>query len=83
MRNISAVAGGRSGTLADPHWKVIPVRLVPTRLTVPVLNPVAISSGHRGKQGQASSPAGATPGSPSADGRSFSWRWVKVATRGI
>jgi hypothetical protein len=83
MRDISATGNGETGTLADPHWKVIPIRLVPARMTVPVIDPVAISSGHRGKQGQAASPAGATPSSPSPDGRSFSWQWVKVATHGI
>jgi Peptidase A4 family len=83
MRDISAVAAGRTGTLADLSWQVIPIRLVPSSLTVPVISPIAISSGHRGKQGQATSPAGATPSSPSADGRSFSWTWQKVATHGI
>jgi hypothetical protein len=62
---------------------VIPIRLVPSKMTVPVISPTAISSSHRGQQGEAKSPAGATPGKVSADGRSFSWRWVKVATKGL
>jgi hypothetical protein len=83
MRDISAVGNGSTGNLADPRWRVIPIRMVPSRLTVPVLSASAISSSHNGEKGRAASPAGATPGKPSADGRSFSWTWIKVATRGI
>jgi hypothetical protein len=83
MRDISAVANGSSGNLSNPHWKVIPVRLVPAAMTVPSISPTAISSGHDGPAGEAASPAGATPSKPSKDGRSFSWTWVKVATRGV
>ncbi len=83
MRDISAVGNGSTGTLSDTHWRIIPIRLVPSRLTVPVISTSAISASHNGEKGQASSPAGATPGKPSSDGRSFSWRWVKVASRGI
>jgi hypothetical protein len=83
MRDISAVGNGSMGTLADPHWKVIPIRLAPSRLTVPQISSTALSASHRGLKGEAASPAGATPSKPSADGRSFSWTWVKVASRGV
>ena len=83
MRNISAVANGSSGGLNNKHWKVIPIRLVPAPMTVPVISETAITSGHNGKIGQAASPAGATPSKPSADGRSFTWTWVKIASKGL
>ena len=83
MRNISAVADGSAGNLSNPRWKVIPIRLVPARMTVPFISQTALSASHNGLEGEAESPAGATPSKPSADGRSFSWTWVKVATRGL
>jgi hypothetical protein len=79
MSNLSAVGNGSEGTLTDPDWNVTPVQLVPTKLTVPTLNPDAPG----GAQGQASSPAGATPGPHSDDGKSFSITWVKTATAGL
>lgn len=83
MRNISATANGSTGNLWDPNWKIVPVRLVPAPMTVPDISPTAISAGHDGAPGEAASPAGATPSKPSKDGRSFSWTWVKVASRGV
>jgi hypothetical protein len=82
MRNISAVANGSSGNLSNRRWEVVPIRLVPSLMTVPFVSQTALSAGHNGLTGQAASPAGATPSKPSADGRSFSWTWLKVA-RGI
>ncbi len=79
MRNISAVGNGATGTLSDHNWRVIPIRLVPTTLTIPDINPTATATDHNGKQGEAKSPAGATPGKFSADGTSFSIRWIPVA----
>ena len=79
MRGISIVGNGKSGSLTDHRFAVTGVRLVPGRLRVPTLNPNARTD----KQGRAASPAGATPGPVSSDGRSFHIRWVKVATRGI
>jgi hypothetical protein len=83
MRNISAVGNGRKGTLTDPRWEVIPIRLVPTNVTVPRISPDAITSGKRGKVGQATTPAGATPGQFSADGSSFDIRWIAVARKDV
>ena len=83
MRDISAVARGAAGTLRDPRWKVLPVRLVPSKLIVPTISPTATVAGPGGKRGQAKSPAGATPGPVSRDGKSFSLKWVAVATRGL
>jgi Peptidase A4 family len=83
MRGISATGDGAKGNLSKRSWRIVPIKLVPTQLTVPTISPSAISSGHRGKQGQAKSPAGATPGKPSDDGSSFGVKWVAVATRGL
>jgi hypothetical protein len=83
MRNISAVGNGATGTLTDPKWKVIPIRLVPTKLTVPDINPTATATDHNGKQGQAKSPAGATPGKYSTDGTSFSIKWIPIARQPV
>ena len=82
MRSISAVANGKGGNLSNPRWKVIPVRLVPAPMTVPSISPTAISAA-TGPSGEAASPAGATPSKPSKDGSSFSWTWLKVASRGV
>jgi hypothetical protein len=83
MRNISAIGNGHKGTLTEPKWKVIPIRLVPTKLTVPDIDPTATATDHNGKQGVASSPAGATPGKYSADGTSFAIKWIAVARKGV
>ena len=88
MRNISATAitlsGSReTGTLVNPDWRIIPVRLVPSKMTVPFISTTSISASHRGHTGQAASPAGATPGNVSKDGKRFSWKWVKTATKGV
>jgi Peptidase A4 family len=83
MRKISAVGRGTTGTLRDPRWKVIPVKLVPSKLIVPTISDSATAAGPGGKRGQAKSPAGSTPGPVSPDGTSFKLRWVKVATKGL
>ena len=83
MRNISATAHGKAGNLKDSRWKVLPVKLVPSKLIVPTINPTATGAGPGGKKGQAASPAGATPGAVSKDGTSFNLHWVKVATNGL
>ncbi len=85
MKNISAAGGGSSGTLRDPRWKVLRVRLVPSKLLVPTLlpSPTAATSSTPVRRGRALSPAGATPGSLSRSGTSFNLRWVPVATRGV
>jgi hypothetical protein len=82
MRNISAVARGASGPLTDPRWSLTRVKLVPSNLLVPGYNDAGatVPNGH---EGHAQSPAGATPGNVSADGRSFSVKWKPVATRGV
>ncbi len=79
MSNISAVGNGVSGALNDPDWTTIPIQLVPSKLNVPTLNPDALTPA----KAKASSPAGATPGPPSADGTSFGITWVPVATPGV
>jgi hypothetical protein len=83
MRSVSAVGNGATGTLTDPNWEVIPIRLVPTTLTVPTNDQTAITSGKRGKIGQATTPAGATPGPFSADGSSFEIKWIPVARKDV
>jgi hypothetical protein len=91
MREISATAISlkgtktttQSGTLANPSWTVIPVRLVPGKLTVPFISTTALSASHRGQTGQAASPAGSTPGPVSKDGKRFTFKWVKTATKGV
>jgi hypothetical protein len=85
MRAISAKAQGSAGTLVDPRWHVIPVRLVPSKLLVPTLlpGPNAAKSTTPVRKGRAQSPAGATPTPPSRDGRSFSLKWFPVANRGL
>lgn len=83
MRNISAIGNSHKATLSYKKWKVIPIRLVPTKLTIPDINPSATATDHNGKQGVATSPAGATPGKYSADGSSFAIRWIPVARKGV
>jgi hypothetical protein len=82
MRGIKAVGGGTTGNLKTGSWHVTPIRLVPSRLLVPTLtnDPSAVPVV---KHGRAASPAGATPGKPSADGSSFGVQWVRVANRGL
>ena len=58
---------------------MIPIQLVPSKLTVPGLDPEATGN----QQGRASSPAGLDTRAPSADGTSFNLKWVAVATRGL
>ncbi|MBV8079758.1 MAG: hypothetical protein JO186_05205 [Actinobacteria bacterium] len=79
MHGISAVGNGSTGTLSDPDWKVIPIQLVPSKVSVPTLNPDAPTP----QKQTASSPAGATPGPVSADGSAFSINWVAVANGGL
>ncbi len=85
MRDISMKGKGVTGTLNSPNWKVIPIRLVPSKLTVPTLlpGPNSAKSTTPVRKGRAQSPAGATPGAVSRDGRSFDLKWVPVATRGL
>jgi hypothetical protein len=79
MTGISATGNGQTGTLTNPDWNVIPIQLVPGQMLVPTLNPEASST----QKGHANSPAGATPGPPSADGTSFTQTWVPVAHSGL
>ena len=65
---IAAVANGHPGTLTDPAWTALPIQLVP----------------HSGSHSFFGAPdnaskAGATPGSASADGRTFSVSWLANA----
>jgi hypothetical protein len=79
MTGISATGNGQTGTLTDPDWNVIPVQLVPSPLLVPSLDPETTNIVKQ----HASSPAGSTPGPPSADGTSFTQTWVPVAQAGL
>jgi Peptidase A4 family len=79
MRNVSATGNGKTGTLKNPNWRVLQVKLVPGKLIVPYLG----IDNNVTRTGQAVSPAGATPGPPSADGKSFEIKWVRVAKRGL
>ncbi len=79
MTEISAVGNARSETLTSSRWNVVPIRLVPSNVKVPTMNPDAQTN----KQGHAVSPAGANPGALSKDGSAFSVKWVAVAARGI
>jgi hypothetical protein len=72
FQNIAATGDGSLGTLNDPRWTAIPLRLVPGVHT-PLGSGFAIAS---------RSHAGATPGSVSSDGRTFRISWVAHATRG-
>jgi hypothetical protein len=78
MRNIHAVAHGEGGALNDSHWKVLRVRLIPSRLVVPTLTLDPTPSGPV-KTGRAVSPAGAVPGRASRNGSSFDVKWIPVA----
>jgi hypothetical protein len=85
MRDISAVGKGSTGTLTDPRWKVARVRLVPGKLLVPTIlpGPNSASASTPIRRGRALSPAGATPGAPSANGTSFKLRWIPAPSRGL
>jgi Peptidase A4 family len=72
FQNIAATGDGAPGTLANPRWTAIPLRLVPGVHT-PLGSGLALPS---------HSHAGATPGSVSTDGRTFRISWVADATRG-
>lgn len=65
---IAAVANGHPGTLTDPAWASLPIQLVPR----------ANLHSYFGLPDNASG-AGATPGSASADGRTFSVSWLADA----
>ena len=72
FNDIAATGNGSPGTLSDPRWTAIPLRLVPGVKT-------ALGSGFAIAS---HSLAGATPGSISTDGRTFRISWVAHATRG-
>ena len=65
---IAAVANGHPGTLTDPAWAALPIQLVPH----------ADFHSFFGAPDTAST-AGATPGSASTDGRTFSVSWLADA----
>jgi hypothetical protein len=84
MRNISAVGNGKRATLANRGWKVTPVQLVPSKVTVPViLQTQSPDDTPPNKKEIAASPAGSTPGPLSRDGTSFQLKWVAVAKKGL
>ncbi len=72
FENIAATGDGSPGTLSNPDWTAIPLRLVPGVHTA-LGSGIAIPS---------HSHAGATPGSVSSDGRAFRISWVAHAMRG-
>lgn len=72
FKNIAATGDGSLGTLSNPAWTAIPLRLVPGVHT-------ALGSGFAIPS---HSHAGATPGSVSTDGRTFRISWVAHVTRG-
>jgi peptidase A4-like protein len=80
MRSISAVGNGATGALNNPNWTTIPIQLVPSKMSIPTLNPEQTQAPPKAK---AASPAGATPGPPSPDGSSFGITWVPVASPGV
>jgi hypothetical protein len=85
IRGISATTRSATGNLGNAHWKVLHVRLVPAKVTVPTLlpGPTVDKSKVPIRKGIALSPAGATPGGISRDGRSFTVKWVPVANRNV
>ena len=70
FQNIAATGNGSRGTLSNPRWTAIPLRLVPGVKT-------SLGSGF---SIPSHSHAGATPGSVSTDGRTFRISWVAHAT---
>ena len=84
MRNISAVAHGVTETLANPNWKVIPVRLVPGKIYVPTLSTDGTANWSIASPiVQAASRAGANPGPVTSHGTRFTMTWVRVAKPGL
>lgn len=84
MRDISIVGDDVTGTLIHKGWRVVPIRLVPTLLYVPTIDPEATEVTTRaGRKGQAKSPAGATPSGLSPNGDSFSVKWIPNARKGV
>jgi hypothetical protein len=85
IRGIAATTRSGAGSLSNPDWRVLHVRLVPSKVTVPTLlpGPAVDKSKVRVRKGIALSPAGATPGGISPDGRSFTVKWVPVANRNV
>jgi hypothetical protein len=81
ITNASAVVDGVPGTLADPRWDVVRLRLVPGRVRVPSYPRSTPFSRSPLTDGIAASPAGATPGHLSANGRSFKVKWLPVAAK--
>ncbi len=79
MTKVSAVAGGTTGTLADPDWKVTRLRLAPGPVRIPSYPRSTPFARNPAERGTAASPAGATPGLPGAAGRGFRVKWVPVA----
>jgi hypothetical protein len=79
MTRISAVGNGSTGTLADPGWKVTRLRLVPGPVLVPSFSSNSPAASGPARIETASSPAGATPGKLSSNGRAFKVKWVAVA----
>jgi hypothetical protein len=75
MTGISAVANGVSGTLSNPAWQLTRLRLVPGRVRVPSYPRSTPFARNPAVTGQAASPAGATPGSASTNGRAFKVKW--------
>jgi hypothetical protein len=79
MTGISAVADGVAGTLNDARWKIVRLRLVPGKVHLPSYPRATPFSRNPLADGIAASPAGATPGKASRDGRSFKVKWRAVA----
>jgi len=79
MTGISAAADGVAGSLNDPRWKVVRLRLVPGKVHLPSYPRATPFSRNPVADGIAASPAGATPGPASLDGRSFKVKWRPVA----
>ncbi len=72
FEKIAATGNGLPGTLSNPRWTAIRLRLVPG-----VQTPLGSGSAL-----QSDSHAGATPGTISADGRTFGISWIAHATSG-
>jgi Peptidase A4 family len=81
LSNVTAVANGRTGTLAASAWTVTPIRLVPVAETGTLgLEDESARASIEQSDDRPSSPAGATP-ALAADGHSFAISWVAVAPR--
>ena len=80
IRKIAAAANTNAGTLASPAWSVTALRLVPIPQagTLGADDPGANSSAAQEARARAAmkSPAGATPGPFSTDGRTFAISWT-------